>query len=130
MAKKILIVEDEVTLSEAYYTLLKQAKYDVQVAHDGRDALEKLTTFEPDLILLDLRMPILDGVGFLREYDLIHEHPEVKVVVFSNYDMQDEIDEAYQLGAERYILKAWASPRDILNLVEDTLGATAQSGRR
>lgn len=130
MAKKILIVEDEVTLSEAYYTLLKQAKYDVQVAHDGRDALEKLTTFDPDLILLDLRMPILDGVGFLREYDLIHEHPEVKVVVFSNYDMQDEIDEAYQLGAERYILKAWASPRDILNLVEDTLGATAQSGRR
>ena len=130
MANKILIVEDEVTLSEAYYTLLKQAKYDVQVAHDGRDALEKLTTFEPDLILLDLRMPILDGVGFLREYDLIHEHPEVKVVVFSNYDMQDEIDEAYQLGAERYILKAWASPRDILNLVEDTLGATAQSGRR
>ena len=130
MAKKILIVEDEVTLSEAYYTLLKQAKYDVQVAHDGRDALEKLTAFEPDLILLDLRMPILDGVGFLREYDHIHEHPEVKVVVFSNYDMQDEIDEAYQLGAERSILKAWASPRDILNLVEDTLGATAQSGRR
>lgn len=121
MAHKILIVEDEVTLSEAYHTLLKQAKYEVLVAHDGKDALEKVKDFDPNLILLDLRMPILDGVGFLKEYDMIHKHPDVKVIVFSNYDMQDEIDEAYRLGADRYILKAWASPREILNLVQDAL---------
>lgn len=121
MSHKILIVEDEVTLSEAYHTLLKQAKYDVTVAHDGKDALKKVESFDPDLILLDLRMPILDGVGFLKEYDLKHKHPNVKVIVFSNYDMQEEIDEAYRLGADRYILKAWASPREILNLVKDAL---------
>ncbi|OGL22396.1 hypothetical protein A2707_03680 [Candidatus Saccharibacteria bacterium RIFCSPHIGHO2_01_FULL_45_15] len=121
MAHKILIVEDEVSLSEAYHMLLKQAKYDVVVAQDGRDALEKVKEFDPELILLDLRMPVLDGVGFLKEYDLSHKHPNVKVIVFSNYDMQDEIDEAYRLGADRYILKAWASPREILNLVHDAL---------
>ncbi|RYF29268.1 MAG: response regulator [Chloroflexi bacterium] len=121
MSHKILIVEDEVTLSEAYHTLLKQAKYDVTVAHDGKDALKKVEQFDPDLILLDLRMPILDGVGFLKEYDLKGKHPNVKVIVFSNYDMQEEIDEAYRLGADRYILKAWASPREILNLVKDAL---------
>lgn len=121
MSHKILVVEDEVSLSEAYHTLLKQANYDVVVAHDGKDALEKIKSHDPDLILLDLRMPVLDGVGFLKEYDLIHKHPDVKVIVFSNYDMQDEIDEAYRLGADRYILKAWASPKEILNLVEDAL---------
>lgn len=121
MAHKILIVEDEVSLSEAYHMLLKQAKYDVVVAQDGRDALKKVDDFDPELILLDLRMPVLDGVGFLKEYDLINKHPNVKVIVFSNYDMQDEIDEAYRLGADRYILKAWASPREILNLVHDAL---------
>lgn len=121
MAKKILIVEDEISLSDAYHMLLKQAKYDVVVAHDGKDALEKIKAHDPDLILLDLRMPVLDGVGFLKEYDLVHKHPNVKVIVFSNYDMQDEIDEAYRLGADRYILKAWASPREILNLVHDAL---------
>ena len=121
MSHKIPSVEDEVTLSEAYHTLLKQAKYDVTVAHDGKDALKKVESFDPDLILLDLRMPILDGVGFLKEYDLKHKHPNVKVIVFSNYDMQEEIDEAYRLGADRYILKAWASPREILNLVKDAL---------
>jgi CheY-like chemotaxis protein len=121
MAHKILIVEDEVSLSDAYTMLLEQAKYDVMVAHDGRDALEKVKTWQPDLILLDLRMPVLDGVGFLKEYDLEHKHPSVKVIVLSNYDMQEEIDEAYRLGADRYILKAWASPREILNLVRDAL---------
>lgn len=121
MAHKILIVEDEISLSDAYHMLLKQAKYDVQVAHDGKEALEKAEAHQPDLILLDLRMPVLDGVGFLKEYDLVNKHPNVKVIVFSNYDMQDEIDEAYRLGAERYILKAWASPREILNLVKDAL---------
>ncbi len=127
MTHKILVVEDEVSLSEAYHTLLKQAKYDVMVAHDGKDALEKVQQFEPDLILLDLRMPIMDGVGFLKEYDLAKKHPDVKVIVFSNYDMQDEIDEAYRLGADRYILKAWASPREILNLVHDALTAKKES---
>jgi DNA-binding response OmpR family regulator len=124
MSQKILIIEDEITLSEAYHMLLKQAKYDVIVAHDGQEALDKIKNKDPDLILLDLRMPVLDGVGFLKQYDLIHKHPQVKVIVFSNYDMQDEIDEAYRLGADRYILKAWASPREILNIVHDTLEVT------
>lgn len=129
MTHKILIVEDEVTLSEAYHTLLKQAKYDVTVAYDGMDALKKVAQNDPDLILLDLRMPTLDGVGFLKEYDLKNKHPNVKVIVFSNYDMQEEIDEAYRLGADRYILKAWASPREILNLVKDALDPS-QAERR
>lgn len=129
MTHKILIVEDEISLSDAYHMLLKQAKYDVEVAHDGKEALEKASQKQPDLILLDLRMPVLDGVGFLKQYDLANKHPEVKVIVFSNYDMQEEIDEAYRLGAERYILKAWASPREILNLVRDALSGKNKLGR-
>ncbi|MBL8160298.1 response regulator [Candidatus Saccharibacteria bacterium] len=119
--KTILIVEDETVLSEAYYTLLDQAGYDVKVASNGQDALDKTEAYEPDLILLDLRMPVMTGIDFLREYQLLNKHPDVKVIVFSNYDMQAEIDEAYKLGADRYILKAWASPKEILDLVGSTL---------
>lgn len=123
MTKKkhtILVVEDESALNEAYQLILKQAGYDVHVAYDGADALKVTKTIEPDLILLDLRMPHLDGVGFLRKYDL-DKHAGVKVIIFSNYDMQKEIDEAYQLGAHRYILKTWASPKELLQVVESTL---------
>ncbi len=119
---RILIVEDEAVLSEAYSMLLTQAGYEVSVAPDGKEALIKAERHDPQLILLDLRMPVMTGIDFLRAYDLKAKHKDVKVIVFSNYDMQAEIDEAYKLGADRYILKAWASPREILDLVESTLG--------
>ncbi len=119
--KSILIVEDEPELAEIYQTLLKQAKYEVYVAHNGKDALEIANEHEPNLVLLDLRMPVMDGVAFLEEFDLKNKHPKVKVVVFSNYDMQDEIDDAYRLGADRYFLKAWASPKELLQIVADSL---------
>lgn len=121
--KHILIIEDEPTLASAYKTLLEQAGYQVSSAHNGKDALDQSTKFEPDLILLDLRMPIMNGVEFLNSYKLKEKHPKVKVIVFSNYDMQEEIDEAYRLGADRYVLKAWASPKEILQIVKNTLAS-------
>lgn len=117
----ILIVEDEPELAEVYQTLLAQAGYDVTVTHNGKGALEAVAKQEPNLILLDLRMPIMNGVEFLEKYDLKNKHKDVKVVVFSNYDMQDEIDDAYRLGADRYVLKAWASPKELLQIVQDSL---------
>ena len=123
MKKKatVLIVEDEGTLNEAYQMVLSKAGYDVKAAFNGKEALELTKDMEPDLILLDLRMPFMDGIEFLKSYDLKQHHPKVKVIVFSNYDMQKEIDEAYKLGADRYILKAWASPKELLQLVQNTL---------
>ena len=121
MKSKILIVEDELALNEAYQMILKAEGYDVYVALDGKEALEITKDVEPDLILLDLRMPNINGIEFLEQYNLKSEHPKVKVVVFSNLDSQNEIDEAYKLGAERYILKAWASPKELVKLVAETL---------
>lgn len=124
MNAKILIVEDEKVLNEAYELILKNEGYEVEVAHDGHEALEKIETFEPDLILLDLRMPRIDGIEFLKRYNLTENHPNVKVIVFSNLDTQKEIDKAYELGAQRYMLKAWASPKELVKLVADTLQST------
>lgn len=117
----ILIVEDEQSLNEAYQTILRKAGYNVLVAFDGQEALEISAVDEPDVILLDLRMPRMDGIEFLRNYNLRKDHPKVKVIVFSNYDMQKEIDEAYNLGADRYFMKALASPKELLQVVENTL---------
>lgn len=117
----ILVVEDDVTLNKAYKTLLEQAGYDVTIATNGQEALDITESKKPELIFLDLRMPVLDGVGFLRQYKPKENHPDVKIIVFSNYDMQKEVDEAYKLGADRYVLKAWASPKELLHIVRDTL---------
>lgn len=126
MVKKpltILVVEDEPTLNEAYQMILRAAGYKVLSAFDGEQALTIATEHEPRLILLDLRMPRMDGLRFLRTYDPRNKHPGVKVIIFSNYDMQKDIDEAFLQGAERYILKAWASPKELVQIVGDALKA-------
>lgn len=115
----ILVVEDDVALNDAYETILSSAGYVVRTAFNGEEALKAVAEQEPDIIFLDLRMPVMDGIEFLKAYDLKNKHSHVKVIVFSNYDMQREVDEAYQLGAERYVLKALASPNEVIKLVRD-----------
>lgn len=123
---KILVVEDDTSLNEAYKTILSAAGYETKTAFNGKEALELVEEEEPDIIFLDLRMPVLDGIGFLRAYQPKAKHPDVKIIVFSNYDMQQEVDEAYELGAERYVLKAWASPKELIKIVKDTMAADGQ----
>lgn len=115
----ILVVEDDPALNDAYQTILSTAGYAVRTAFNGEEALAVVKTQEPDIIFLDLRMPVMDGIEFLKAYAPKEQHPHVKIIVFSNYDMQREVDEAYQLGAERYVLKALASPNEVIKIVRD-----------
>lgn len=116
----ILVVEDDQPLNDAYKIILQQAGYDVIAALNGQEALDAAAKTEPDIILLDLRMPVLDGVGFLTEY-VPKNHPNTAIVVFSNYDSHADIDKAYELGIDRYVLKARAAPKDLLALVRGIL---------
>ncbi len=117
----ILIVEDEVMLNEAYQVILSTGGFNVVTAFDGKAALDVLKDTEVDIILLDLRMPVLDGIGFLEAYQPKTLPKPPKIVVFSNFDMQKEIDQAYALGADKYMLKAWASPKELLQLVNNLI---------
>ena len=117
--KNILVVEDDPSLNEAYKMILESSGHRTRTAFDGKEALRLVAEQDPDIIFLDLRMPIMDGIEFLKKYEPKKSHKHVKVIVFSNYDMQQEVDEAYDLGAERYVLKAWASPKELLKLVDD-----------
>lgn len=115
----VMVVEDDTALNDAYHIILTHAGYTVLRAYDGKEALEviKQQPSDPDIILLDLRMPVMDGVAFLKEFKP-SEHPDSTIVVFSNYDAHHDIDEAYKLGIDRYVLKARAAPKDLLHLVE------------
>jgi CheY-like chemotaxis protein len=116
----VLIVEDEKGIKDVYQFVLKGAGYNVKSVLNGQEALKILETFEPDIILLDIRMPKIDGIEFLKQYD-VKKHPNVKVVVLSNYDMESEIKQAHKLGAAHYVLKAWTSPKELELLVKKVL---------
>lgn len=125
LRSNILVIEDDLALNQAYYTILQTAGYAVRTAFDGKQALQLIKEDDPDIIFLDLRMPTLDGVGFLKAYKPKEQHQHVEIIVFSNYDVQQEIDEAYRLGARRYVLKAWASPMELIRIVEDVIASRA-----
>jgi DNA-binding NarL/FixJ family response regulator len=120
----ILIVEDEAPLREAYQTILSTHGHTIKTAADGEAALKLLQDKEaiPDVILLDMQLPRVSGLEFLRR--LPEEAPDAtksNVIIFSNQEHEPEIDEAFKLGARKYILKAWASPRNLVKVIDETL---------
>lgn len=114
---KILIIDDEQPLRESYDIILSSAGHTTQTAIHGEDAISVLEEFIPDIILLDIDMPVLDGIGFLQSYDIPKKLPDCKVIVFTNLEETKRLDEAYKLGADRYVLKSSLSPRDLIELV-------------
>lgn len=120
MTKKVLIIEDDFTLSDAFGMTLKLAKYDVHISENGKKALEYLEEETPDIILLDVLMPVMDGREFLRKFKNTHGVP---VVVLSNLDGKDDIDKLLSLGAQNYLLKSAISPNTLVPLVKSTLDA-------
>ncbi len=117
----ILIVEDDHDLNNAYCIILKNEGHQVVAAFDGKEALAQAKTFTPDLILLDLLMPIMGGLEFLQKYDLKTQHSTVKVLIFTNMENSPEVAEAYTLGAKRCIIKSWTAPHNLARVVSDTL---------
>ncbi|MDB5164459.1 MAG: DNA-binding response regulator VicR [Candidatus Saccharibacteria bacterium] len=120
---RILIVEDDRDLNAAYVTILQSVGHDVVAAYDGKDALAKVKEFDPELILLDLLMPIMGGLEFLQQYKLLKAHPNVKVLIFTNMENSPEVNEAYKLGAHRCIIKSWTAPHNLAKVIDDTLKA-------
>ena len=114
---KILVLEDNERINQAYKIILEKEGHEVEVAFDGQEGLEKVDAFDPRIILLDLDMPRMNGLEFLRRYDVINKHKDVKVVIMSNLDKDKEVEEALELGAYKYILKAHASPKQLATLV-------------
>lgn len=118
----ILVVEDDKDLNAAYKLILEKAGHTVKVAYDGKAALDVLKEFQPDLILLDLLMPIMGGLEFLQNYELTDKHPNVKVLIFTNMENSPEVTEAYKLGAHRCIIKSWTAPQNLARIITDALG--------
>jgi len=117
----ILLVEDDQALNMAFRTVLTKAGYNVVSAFHGLEALEYLSDNQPQLILLDLLMPKLNGINFLKRYQPTVNHPTVRIIVFSNLDTEPEIAEAMQLGAHKYLLKADTTPKQLVESVKATL---------
>lgn len=118
--KKVLIIDDDKIFQKIMSEKLELLKYKVSVASDGEQGLAKTNLEKPDLILLDILMPRLDGVGFLEILQQDREESEkIPVIITSNISDSEKISEAVSLGIRGYIVKSNETLDNIARSVQD-----------
>lgn len=123
---KIIIIEDEELLVDVLTKKLEQAGYEVFSAGDGQEGLEKIEKLSPDLILLDIVMPKMDGYEVLSALkEKYGVEKMIPVIIISNSGQPVELDKVKSLGAKDYLIKAQFTPEEVLSKVKKVLGQSA-----
>jgi DNA-binding response OmpR family regulator len=122
MARRVLVVEDDRVLRRACQASLVQRGFTVLVAADGEEGLRLAREERPDLVLLDLLMPKLDGVGVLRALRADPATAALPVVVLSNSSREADLAEVQRLGVAGYFVKADLSLQELGERVRRLLG--------
>ncbi|HEX8931580.1 MAG TPA: response regulator [Patescibacteria group bacterium] len=117
----ILVIEDEKFLANAYRLKLVSEGFTVQIASDGNEAMQKLNSFIPDLIILDLIMPAKDGFAVLADIKADLRFKHIPVLIASNLSQQEDIDKAMQLGASGFIVKSEMSLENVVTKIRSLL---------
>jgi CheY-like chemotaxis protein len=118
---RVLIIEDDMLLSRMYMTIFLSNKYDVEIATNGQEGLDKARDTKPTLILLDIMMPKLNGIEVLRKLKNDPEVKDIPVVVLTNLAGNQDIQTALELGAVRYIIKSEQKPKQVEEIVREIL---------
>jgi len=118
---KILVIEDDRFLRELIIKKLSQEGFEVDFAVDGEDGLTKIKEGKPDIVLLDLILPTIDGFEVLRklkEEDIV---PSLPVIILSNLGQREDIEKGLSLGAADYLVKAHFTPDEIVQKIKSIL---------
>ncbi len=121
MSARILIADDEPHIRRLVSFTLGNRGYEVIEAVDGGDALERIRTEHPDLVLLDVMMPVMTGYDVLREVKADPATADVPVIMLSAKSQKAEIEEGIACGAREYICKPF-TPKDLVERVGELLG--------
>lgn len=118
---KVLIVDDDPYISEMYSLKFRESGFEIETAVTGKEALEKVASFHPDIVLLDVVMPVYDGFEVLKR---IRENPETsaqKIIILSNLGQKEDITRGKELLANDYIIKAHFTPSEVVEKVRGIL---------
>jgi two-component system response regulator ResD len=118
--RKILIAEDDFFIRDIYSKVFSLSGYDVNVAVDGADALEKIKAQQYDMILLDIMMPRMTGIDVLKNVRALSTPAKsTPIFIITNLGQQNVIEQAFKLGMDGYILKSQVSPQQIVEEINN-----------
>jgi len=116
--KTALVIEDNPVAAGIYQSLLKAQGFTVEVASDGEAGMQMVKRMRPDVVLLDLILPKVDGADVLRQIRAMPETATMPVIIVSNAYSQSRIDELWAAGATLVLTKASSTPKELVKAVE------------
>lgn len=120
---KILVVEDDSFLAGMYVTKLGLEGFSVDLAGDGKDGLRKVREWKPDLVLLDIILPVMDGFKMLELMKADEDTRQVPVILLTNLGAKGDVERGLGLGAADYLIKAHFMPSEVVEKVKRLLAA-------
>ena len=124
--KFILIVDDDKAILEGFKDLLETKKYKISTAENGREALEKVRNNFYNLVLLDIKLPDMDGTDLLLEFRQLN--PKIKTIIVTGYSTRENAINSLNLGADGYLEKP-VTPGKLLEIVADKLSEQETENR-
>ena len=121
MSQKILLIEDDKFLGDLLMEHFRKGGLDFELAVDGEGGLEKIRTKAPDLIILDLVLPGIDGYEVLKRLKNDKDFAKIPVIILSNLGQKEEIERGLELGAEDFIVKAHFDLDKIMEKIDQVL---------
>ncbi len=121
---KILVVDDEVKMCFTLTKLFELSHFSVAVAHNGLEALEKVDSFQPHCILLDIRMPQMNGVEVLKKVK--EKYPDIVVIMTTAVATEESREECLEIGAAEYLIKP-IDFKELLGIIKNRLQLTANN---
>lgn len=120
---KLLLIDDDPLLLRMYQTKFQADGMEVETASDGIDGLAKISSFQPDLVLLDVMMPKMNGLDVLKKIKENEQTKKIPVVMLTNVSSSDTDEQSgLALGAVAYLVKAHYTPKEVLQKVKEILG--------
>ncbi|MBI4092871.1 MAG: response regulator [Candidatus Kerfeldbacteria bacterium] len=118
---RILVVEDDSFLAGMYVTKLGLEGFSVDLASDGREGLKKAKDGKPDLVLLDIVLPVMDGFTMLEHMKSDPELRSIPVVLLTNLGQKSDVEKGLNLGAADYLIKAHFMPNEVIEKIKRIL---------
>lgn len=118
-SKKILIAEDDLFITRAYMSAIKSAGYEIESAVNGEEALEKIRANRPDLVILDLMMPVMNGFEFLEAIKADPELKDISVITLTNLGSESDMEKCLGMGAVDYMVKSNMSIKEVVEKITE-----------
>ena len=124
---KILIVEDDPLMARMYQKIFTFEHFEVEMAENGQDGLDKIRTSKPSLILLDIMMPVMNGLEVLEKLKADPETKSIPVIMLTNLAGQQDAETALAKGAVKYIIKSEHDPKEVSDIVKQILAGYSRN---